>query len=170
MLAHPLWQRADDELINHHKIFSRLVDIFLIACAIGIKDDKCIPNSEIEYPLDPPKSIGRNTYLSMNNSDLHDILYFLLQNAIITSKQIDYTSEDRLKLAFNPDFEDKKFSPPQFLVGFANYGIEQMYSVINNDLPSVAIANSLHQYLSSQIETGYEDILAGLTLEELIQE
>ena len=43
-LTHPLWSRADNELCNNNEIgiFNRLVDVYVIACAIGIHDDKTI--------------------------------------------------------------------------------------------------------------------------------
>ena len=169
MLNDPLWEKADRELVDQHKLFGRLVDIFVIACAIGIRADKSVSNAEIEFPLAQPKSIGRNTYLSMSNSDLNDILNFLLQNAIITSKTIDFEADERLKLAFNPDYENKKFSPAAFLVGFATYGIKQIYKHVNNNLPSEAIADELHTYFESEIDSGYEDLLQGITLEELLE-
>ena len=41
-LSHPLWEQADNELCNNRElgIFNRLVDIYVLACAIGIKEDK----------------------------------------------------------------------------------------------------------------------------------
>ena len=41
-LPHPLWEKADNELCNNNElgIFNRLVDVYVVACAIGIKEDK----------------------------------------------------------------------------------------------------------------------------------
>lgn len=38
-MRNPLWERADSELCSNNQlgIFNRLVDVFVIACAIGIK-------------------------------------------------------------------------------------------------------------------------------------
>ena len=41
-MYHPLWERADNELCSTSElgIFNRLVDVYVLACAIGIKEDK----------------------------------------------------------------------------------------------------------------------------------
>ena len=51
-LIHPLWERADNELCDNSElgIFNRLVDVYVLACAIGIKEDKTL--TEIENPLE----------------------------------------------------------------------------------------------------------------------
>ena len=63
-LIHPLWEKADKELCSNTElgIFNRLVDIYVLACAVGIKEDKIISEDNIESPLPSPKSIGRNTH------------------------------------------------------------------------------------------------------------
>jgi len=168
-LYHPFWETADMVLINQHKLFNRLIDIFLIACAIGVKADKQIANDDIQEPLSSPKTIGRNTYQSAINTDLYDSLNFMLENSIITSECLNLDIDERLKLAFNPDYESKKFSPSLFLVSFANYGIVEIFSHINTNLPSLAVADDLYNYLNSLKESEYEKLLEGITLEELIE-
>ena len=125
-LSHPLWERADNELCNNNElgVFNRLVDVYVIACAIGIKEDKTI--TEIENPVD--KSIGRNTH--RENSDLRDVLEFMLQNALINSSTLSLDLDERLKLAFDPDYSINKLSAHNFLTGFANYGIERIFDAI----------------------------------------
>ena len=75
-LIHPLWERADNELCGNSElgIFNRLVDVYVLACAIGIKEDKIL--TEIENPLENTKSIGRNTH--RENLDLLSILTIML--------------------------------------------------------------------------------------------
>ncbi|UKI50862.1 MAG: hypothetical protein L6U99_05870 [Clostridium sp.] len=41
--------------------FERTVDLFIVACTIGIKEDKILENDLTDD--DKPKSIGRSTYL-----------------------------------------------------------------------------------------------------------
>ena len=160
ILYHPLWERADNELVNKNGIalFNRLIDVFLIACAIGIMDGTSI--DDIETPLETPKSIGRHTYMSHANSDLSDIISFLLQNAILTSTTINIPNDERIKLAFDPDYaySDKKLSASQFLIGFANYGIEQIFKSIDSKSHLVAI-NELHQYFEDSAEAEYDDVI-----------
>lgn len=167
ILYHPLWEKADDLLINQHKLFNRLIDIFLIACSIGIKDDKQIPNEAIENQLSQPKNIGRNTYQSAINTDLDDTLTLMLQNAIINSNYVSFDLDERLKLAFNPDYDNKKFSAATTLISFANYGIEQIFKNINTDLPSMTIADDLYKYLNSLKDDKYDDLVANITLEDM---
>lgn len=165
-LAHPLWERADNELCSKDGIglFNRLVDIYILACSIGIKEDKVV--TEFDNPLNPTKSIGRNTYLSMINEDLKKLLDFMLQNAIINTQTIDLDIDERLKLAFDPDYTIAKLSPANFLTGFANYGIEQIFSHIDSTSSIVAI-DELYQYFSSLEESKYDDILASITLSDI---
>ena len=120
-LKHPLWQRADDELRSSRQlgIFNRLIDIYVLACAVGIKDDQVIRDNEIVDPLDN-KSIGRNTHLT--NEDIRCLMEFMLQNALIKSQTINLDRDERLKLAFDPDYSINKLTAASFLTGFANYG------------------------------------------------
>lgn len=163
-LYHPLWERADNELCNnnHLGIFRRLVDVYVLACAIGIKEDKVI--TEIETPLDKEKSIGRNTH--RENLDLRDMLDFMLQNALINSKTLKCAMDERLKLAFNPDYNINKLSASNFLTGFANYGIEKIFERIDSNSPLVAVSE-LYKFFEELSNSRYDDILKTITLDEL---
>lgn len=165
-LNHPLWEKADDLLCTKDAIglFDRLVDVYLIACAIGVKEDKCIDN--IENPLSNPKTIGRNTIDHQKNSNVRDILDNLLQNILISSNTINFEIDERLKLAFDPDYNSKKITAANLLTGFANYGIEQIFDNIDSNSPLVVI-DQLHNYFESLTLSNYDDILNNLTLEEL---
>lgn len=165
-LHHPLWERADNELCSNNElgIFNRLVDVYVIACAIGIKEDKII--TDIEEPLASPKTIGRNTYMSSINTDLRDMLDFMLQNALIHSKTINLEMDERLKLAFNPDHNNNKISAANFLTGFANYGIVKIFDNISSKSSLVAVSE-LYKYFESLADAQYESILKNITLEEL---
>ncbi len=164
ILNHPLWERADNELCSKDGIalFNRLIDVYILACSIGIKEDKTI--TEIDAPAQNPKTIGRNTYMSLTNTDLRELLDFMLQNAIINSKSLDMSVDDRLKLAFDPDFSMPKFSPASFLTGFANYGITEIFNHIDSQSSLVAV-DELYKYFSSLEESKYDDILSNLTLD-----
>lgn len=163
-LFHPLWERADNELCDNSQlgIFNRLIDVYVLACAIGIKADKAI--TEIEDPLEKEKSIGRNTH--RENLDLRDLLDFMLQNALINSQTLKIDMDERLKLAFNPDYNINKLSAVNFLTGFANYGIEKIFEHIDSRSSLVAVSE-LYAYFESLAESRYEEILKTITLEEL---
>ncbi|UKI50863.1 MAG: hypothetical protein L6U99_05875 [Clostridium sp.] len=57
----------------------------------------------------------------------------------MNSSNVSFDNETRMRLAFDPDFPDDKakinFSPTNFLVKFANYGLSKIYENYNvNDL------------------------------------
>lgn len=164
-MRHPLWERADNELCSSNElgIFNRLVDVYVLACAIGIKEDKVINDSEIDNPLATPKTIGRNTH--RENADIRDLLDFMLQNALIHSKTLNLDEDERLKLAFNPDYVNKKIKAADLLTGFANYGLEQIFDNLSSHSSLVAEAE-LYKYFESMANERYDDILKSITLEE----
>lgn len=165
-MRHPLWERADNELCSSNElgIFNRLVDVYVLACAIGIKDDKVIADSNIPNPLSSPKTIGRNTH--RENSDIRDLLDFMLQNALIHTKTLNLDEDERLKLAFNPDYYNKKIRAAEFLTGFANYGITKIFDNISSCSALVA-ETDLYNYFESLANAQYDEILKTITLEEL---
>ena len=156
-LRHTLWNEAEDKLCNGF-IFERLVDLFIVACSIGIKDDEIIENNMTND--DNPRSIGRNTYL-VKNEDLTKIITFLFQNAILNSKHINFDNKTRLRIAFDPDFPDGKekinLVPTAFLVKFATYGLKRLYDLYNqNDLNHI---DGIKSYLDSKILPDYSLII-----------
>ena len=163
ILRNNLWNDAEEKLCNN-LIFERMVDLFVVCCSIGIKDDKILDNDITDD--DKPKSIGRNTYL-VKNEDLTNILTFLFQNAVLNSKHLDFDNETRLRLAFDPDFPDSKskiqFSPTNFLVKFASYGLNKILEAQNvNDLTFISnIKNCIDEYM----ENDYSDIIAEIDKE-----
>ncbi|MCI6360602.1 MAG: hypothetical protein MR773_01915 [Eubacterium coprostanoligenes] len=156
ILYHPLWEKADSELVDSLGLYKRLVDIFIIACSIGIQEDKTITTKEISEPLENYKYIGRNTYMSPINADLNDSLNFMLQNAIINSSHIDWDDETRLEAAFNPGYVAEKFRPSEFLISFANYGIEEIFKHVKSSSPSIA-QEELLDYYNTLVEKSYYD-------------
>ena len=82
--------------------FTSLVDVYILACSIGIKDDRTLSISDEQSQ--GQKTIRGNTYMSLTNTGSRGLLDFMLQNAIINSKTLNLSVDDRLKLAFDPDF------------------------------------------------------------------
>lgn len=167
ILYHPLWEKADDFLCNKNgqSLFKRLIDLYVIACAIGIREDKVITNPE--YPLESPRSIGRTVYMGAQNNNINDLLYSMLQNAIINSKTIDLNLDDRLKLAFDPDFNIPKLNASTFLNGFANYGLVEIFKHVDSETPLVAV-DQMKKYLDSLIDPDYEALLNTITLDDIL--
>ena len=160
ILRNSLWNDAEDKLC-HNFIFERMVDLFIVACSIGVKEDKILENDIFDD--DKPKSIGRNTYL-IKNEDLTTIITFLYQNAVLNSKLIDFDNETRLRLAFDPDFPDAgskiQFSPTAFLVKFASYGLSKIYEMQNtSDITFIA---DLKEMLDSMLLKDYDAFIEEL--------
>ena len=164
-MIHPLWERADKELCSNSElgVFNRLVDVYVLACAIGIKEDKIISEDSIEDPLSSPKTIGRNTH--RENLDIRDILDYMLQNALINSSTINFDEEERLKLAFNPDYVNKKVNAANFLTGFANYGITKIFERIKSN-SSLVVESDLYKYFEELSNAKYDELLKNITLDE----
>lgn len=163
ILKNSLWNDAEDKLC-HNFIFERTVDLFIVACTIGIKEDKILENDLTDD--DKPKSIGRSTYL-MKNEDLTTIINFLYQNAILNSSNVSFDNETRMRLAFDPDFPDDKvkinFSPTNFLVKFANYGLSKIYENYNvNDLSFIS---SIKNRIDEMMMKDYSDVIAEIDKE-----
>lgn len=165
-MRHHLWERADNELCSSNElgVFNRLVDVYVLACAIGIKEDKVILDSDIDNPLSSPKTIGRNTH--RENTDIRDLLDFMLQNALLHSKTINLDEDERLKLAFNPDHINKKVRAAEFLTGFANYGITQIFNQMASHSALVAEVE-LYDYFESLANAPYDKLLETITLDDL---
>jgi len=163
-LYNSIWESAERKLKDEMGLFDRLIDIFVVACSIGIKEDKFIDDTDTGGIV--VKSIGRNTYQSLNNTDLKDILDYMLQIAIINSKYLSFDKDERLKLAFDPDYKIEKFSPASFLVGFANYGIGKIMKTVKSDSTIVAIGE-LFSFFTELTESKYDDILNTITIDSL---
>lgn len=157
LLKHSLWNEAEDKLCDGF-IFSRLVDLFIVSCSIGIKEDKIIENDLSDD--DKIKAIGRTTYL-VKNEDVNAIFYFMFQNAILNTKHVNFDNDTRMRIAFDPDFPDEKtkinLSPTGLLVKFANYGLKQLLDLYNQN--ELIYLEKIKDYLDSKTMPDYSDII-----------
>lgn len=120
ILKRKCWSKM--ETLLEQKIFSRQVDIFILACSIGICEDKFL-SDDPEDNMFEEKSIGRNTL--NNNDDLNELLVYLYQNAVLNTKNIDLSVDERKQAAFDLDSEIKvaDMSCQVLLTRFADYGM-----------------------------------------------
>ena len=157
-LKHPVWKEISQLVSSpESKIgcFNRLVDLYIVACTIGIYYDSTIENNgELE------NTIGRNTYQS--NYDVSEILDFLFQNAILTTSTIKYDVDTKLRIAFDPDYTLKDFSPIQFLTRFANYGATKILDLVSNT--DTGTISSILNFLDDLISDDYEELLSTISL------
>lgn len=126
------------------KIFETYYQVFYLCASIGIMYDKQLDIGN-DYGH-PEKSlfVPRNV-LHRNRNDLE----FLLTTAVISSKQIDYTIDERLMIAF--DEKETSFRPIKFLEGFANYGAEILKNEItNHDLETM---ENINEFLKKAVES-----------------
>ena len=161
----PLWERADNELCDKNGlgIFRRLVDVYVLACAIGIKEDKVILDSEIKNPL-TSKSIGRNTH--RENLDIRDMLDSMLQNILLNSDRLTLNDDERIKLAFDSTYVNKKIRAVELLNGYANYGLTRIFDVLSSNASLVA-EDDLYKYFESLSNAQYDKLIETITLDDL---
>lgn len=134
-----------DALINglHGHAFETIYQIFIMCASIGIMKDELKEIVINDDEKDLVKTIAR-TVLIRNQDDLD----FLFSTAIITSKTIDLTIEERLRLAFGE--KETSFKQLKFLEGFANVGLYELLPVLsNNDLE---LLENLKEYFE-ELET-----------------
>lgn len=140
-------------------LFDRLIDLFIVACAIGILYDEWKSN-DLEKEV---QTINRNTYGSIQNEDVYRILNFMFKNAILTTKKVPFDNETRLKIAFDSSYTEEKFSPTNFLVEFANYGIDIILEeCTNHDIETIS---KLKERLAGMVNPDYEKILNDISKE-----
>lgn len=159
-LSHTIWDERNKVLSeknsNNEKglqLFTRLVDLFIVACSIGICEDKVLKDNCSQIT-----SIGRNTL--QTNSDINVIMEFMFQNAILNTKTIDLDLETRKRYAFGDAKVTGEFSPVNFLPQFANYGMTVlMKCVTENDVETADnIKNLIDEYMvyTQDLEEDYE--------------
>ncbi len=127
LCKHSSWKVGLEKLKSELEIFERNVDLYVVACAIGIYEDKTL---ESDLEGDPIFEIHRSTI--MNDIELDRIFDFLFQNAILNTKTFNYDSETRKKIAF--DYANTKVDLNQtiFLTKFANYGMSILAEKVGN--------------------------------------
>ena len=86
-----------------------------------------------------------------NNHDVNELLSFLYQNAILGTKKIKLSIDERKAIAFSGEQNDSKLSPSNFLVPYANYGMIKLCEILtNHDVQSIeAIIELINTYKSS---------------------
>lgn len=172
LLKGQIWAETIDNLAP---LFKRPnYDIFMLCTAIGIMYDQRIESfEEIE---ESPRNVPRNV---MQNND-EGRLDFWFQAAILTTKTMEITEEDRLELAFGSKNEElnsqsnkkaKKeleidvspvvanFRKMDFLTQFANFGVTILHEQIGDTL--IESMENIKNFLTSALEGtnfGLDDI------------
>lgn len=134
-LKHTVWQKMQDlypvqgGMKPKIALFPRLIDLFIVACSIGMKNDERVPNDTSEEIA----SVNSKTYNDPVNDDLKKTLDYLLKILILTMDIDELKNYDRItkeKLAFSSDFDIDKFNPASILCEYANAGAIKLASLI----------------------------------------
>lgn len=139
-LKNSVWESKNT--IENLGIFTRAVDYFIIACSIGIREDKRLPDDSNDLII----TIGRNTLAT--NENVNRILTFLYENAVLGTKTLELTADERKKAAFDYENSNISISPTQLLTEFANYGMMILKEKISShDLTTVMnIIDMMNEY------------------------
>jgi hypothetical protein len=147
MLRGTAWNEAIDKLSD---IFATRTNysIFLFCVAIGIMYDK-----RVEKPIENGeeiRTVPRNVIQNNDNGKLD----FMFQAAILSSRTIELSEEQRLAIAFG----EEKIEPSKtgFLVEFANYGVTELVKLIGNS--SIESMDNIRDFLVSTLEGRNFDI------------
>ncbi len=119
-------------------------NVYILCVAIGIVYDKQIEINTTEN--DDSKSVPRNV---IQNNNRTGVLDYLFQAAIITSKTISLTEDERLDLAFNSSSKIE-FKRMDFLTLFANYGVKKLKEQIDKD--EMVTMDNLKCFLSNTFD------------------
>ena len=148
-LKGPIWAETLDKLRG--TVFETYWDVYALCISIGMMYD-CQIESDAMVPAGydaEPRSVPRNMLGHAQNKAL---LEFMLQTALVTTKHLDLSEEERLELAFGSD-KKLDFNPVAFLTKYANYGVTKVNEVIS-DAEDVELLEQLMTFLNSTYEAG----------------
>lgn len=141
-----IWKETCESLCT--KYFATYYQIFVLATSIGIMHDKRKEFflTQEEKENNDVVNIPR-TVLHHNISEI-DLLFSV---AIISTQTEDFTTDERLHIAFGD--EESSYKRMKLLEEFANYGIQEIKKQItNNELQTMEnLKNLLEGYLSEDL-------------------
>ena len=156
-LKHSIWNELQDlyPVQNGPKpkiaLFPRLIDLFILACAIGMKNETRVPNDVSEEVT----GVNSKTYNDPANDDLKKMLDFLLKIMILTLNVPELEKYDRAekeKLAFAADYNIDKFNAANILCEYANFGAIKISELITSQ-DTETISNILDYIDELKVET-----------------
>lgn len=150
-LRGPVWAEMLDLLVTD--IFARYWDLYALSVSIGMMYDGQIENEAMTPSgyKENPRLIPRNVLIQNKNKSL---LEFMLQAAMITTKHVEFTEQERLEIAFGTKTTDD-FNPMHFLTKYANYGILKIKDAIG-DADGLELMQKLMAFLDDIYKTGYD--------------
>lgn len=140
LLRGPVWGNTIDALSPIFKTRTNY-SIFLLCISIGIMYDKRLEKFE-DGDLEP-RNVPRNVMQNNDNGKLD----FMFQAAILSTRTIEMSEDDRLELAFG---ENSDFNKIGFLTQFANYGVTILNDKIGDS--TVETMENIKGFLTSTVE------------------
>lgn len=125
LLRGPVWVNTIEKLSPIFKTRTNY-EIFMVCLAIGIMYDQRIKSFEDEDT--DPKNVPRNVI--QNNDDGR--MDFMLQSAILATKTVNMTEDERLELAFGEKKENEEFNKHDFILSFANFGVTKLAELVGD--------------------------------------
>lgn len=139
------WIQLIDNTNNIFKTRTNYM-LYMLCLAIGIHYDSIRKESEMtEYEGNYP-SVPRNV---VQNNDKGQI-DFMFQAAILTTKHVEMSEEERLGLAFGEKASVDKLSKIAFLTQFANYGATVLLKQVGTN--DVETMENIKEFVASAIE------------------
>ncbi len=122
-------------------------NIYILAASIGIMYDKRI--EKLEGDSDS-HSIARNVFIKRMGDGKLD---YMFQAAILTTRTLDLSENERLELAFGDT--QKGFNKLSFLTEFANFGVSRLVKLCG--VSDIETMENIKGFLNSSIEgTNFE--------------
>ena len=146
LLRGTTWANTIDNLAPIFKTRTNY-SIYILCISIGIMYDQRIERFDDEEL--EPRNVPRNVMQNNDNGKLD----FMFQAAILSTKTVQFSEDQRLALAFADDAEFNKLA---FLTQFANYGITKLAELVG-ETPVESMEN-IKEFLTSTIEGNNFDI------------
>lgn len=170
------WQRAEEGL--HNRLFRSQWGIFKLCLTVGILYDKQLDDI-VEKDMPASMNIPR-TMFNRNSRDMQ----VCFQAAILTSKCVDLSEEDRMYLAFSEDISEEElgeddadilkkgvseealsFDRGGFLRKFANYGVTKIADCItDNDIETM---ENISDFINDSISGKTDEMKQLLSVDEI---
>ena len=141
------WDRAIKEFSAIFSTRTRY-SLFLLSCSIGIMYDQRI-EKPAETTVIEEHSVPRNVIHNNDNGKLD----LMLQAAVLSTRTIDFTEDERLEVAFG---DTTDFNKRDFLVQFANYGVTKLVEQIG--ATELETMENIKNFLCSSVEGRNFDI------------
>ncbi len=160
-LKGPVWAKVIDNLVG--SMFDTNWDLFSLCISIGMMYDEQVDSDALVsdgYDAEP-RYVPRTMLGHAQNIAL---LEFMLQCALVTTKHLGLSEDERLELAFG-EKSTLEFKPILFLTEFANAGVLKLIDLIS-DSDSTETMENIMTFLETAYSEGVNVIDTTIHLED----